>query len=110
MEKKEGKQKKSGTLVHTVRRGAIAANIWERQTQTGYPYYDFSLSRSWKKSEDKHGYSSNFHPQNVQALIHCIEGATKWILDKAAKSNQPEDVAFPVQNPDDTSKASQPAA
>lgn len=113
MEKKENKQskeKKGGKLVHTVRLGAIAANIWERQTQTGFPYYDYSLSRSWKKSEDKHGYSSNFHPQNVEALIHCVEGATKWILDKTADNSQPEDVAFPEQDEADSSVVSQPVA
>jgi hypothetical protein len=34
--------------VHVVGRGASGASIWKRQSPTGFAYYDFSLSRSWK--------------------------------------------------------------
>ena len=60
---KKPESKKGQKPAHTVRRGAIAANIWLRQTQTGFHYYDYSLSRSWKsQSSEKEGYSNNFFP------------------------------------------------
>jgi len=36
--------------VHVIRDGAIAASIWLKQSPTGYYYYDYSLSRSWKSA------------------------------------------------------------
>jgi len=47
--------------VKTIRRGAVAASIWKRQTPTGFEYLDFSLSRSWKlKSGEKEAFSKGF--------------------------------------------------
>ena len=31
--------------VHVIRKGAIAASIWQRQSPSGFAYHDFSLSR-----------------------------------------------------------------
>ena len=54
-------EEKDANLVKTVREGAVAASIWRRQSPTGLPYYDFSLSRSWKSmASGKTGYSQNF--------------------------------------------------
>jgi len=36
--------------IRVIRKGAIAASIWRRQTSTGFEYLDFSLSRSWNWS------------------------------------------------------------
>lgn len=67
---------------HTVREGAIAANIWLRQTQTGLPYYEYSLSRSYKSmTTDKSGYASNFFSRNESALVNVIQQASQWIAD-----------------------------
>ena len=66
--------------VKVIRNGAIAASIWCRQTGTGFAYFDFSLSRSWKStSSGKEGYSSNFFPQNDEALADVIRQASDWI-------------------------------
>ncbi|MCA9128672.1 MAG: hypothetical protein KDB22_16415 [Planctomycetales bacterium] len=47
--------------VKVIRNGAIAASIRRRQGPSGYEYYDFSLSRSWKAwSTGKEGYSPYF--------------------------------------------------
>src|SRR5262245_21248695 len=68
--------------VHTVREGAVAASIWLRQSPSGFPYYDFSLSRSWKSvSSGRTGYSKNFFGRIRAELISVIEGATRWIVD-----------------------------
>ncbi len=71
--------------VHTVREGAVAASIWLRQSPAGYPYYDFSLSRSWKSmSSGKTGYSKNFFSRNRAELVSVIDKATEWILREEA--------------------------
>jgi len=69
--------------VHIVRRGAIAASIWQRQTQTGFAYHEFTLSRSWKsKSGDREGYSQNFFSRNAPELLEVIDQASQWIGDQ----------------------------
>lgn len=66
--------------VHTVREGAVAASIWQRQSLSGYAYYDFSLSRSWKSmSSDKTGYSKNFFSRNREEILRVVEKACDWI-------------------------------
>jgi hypothetical protein len=69
--------------VHVVRKGAIAASVWQRQSPSGYAYYDFSLSRSWKSmSSDKMGYSRNFFETNQADLIEVIQKVSAWITEK----------------------------
>ena len=47
--------------VQVVRKGAIAASIWQRQSPSGFTYYNYSLSRSWiAASYQQQGYSKNF--------------------------------------------------
>lgn len=81
----ETKRKKTGgegpsDPVHVVRQGAVAASIWLRQSPSGYAYYDFSLSRSWKSvSSGKTGYSHNFFARNGDELRRVVEGAAEWI-------------------------------
>jgi len=83
METKETKKKESSAAqkpVKTVRRGAIAANIWRRQTQTGFVYFDFSLSRSWKSSAaGREGYSNNFFADNEEALNEVVRETSEEI-------------------------------
>lgn len=76
---------------HVVRQGAVAASIWLRQSPSGYPYYDFSLSRSWKSvSTGKEGYSSNFFDRNREDLMTVIDGATAWIADQGLSTEARE--------------------
>ena len=66
--------------VHVVRRGALAASIWKRQSPSGFAYYDFSLARSWKSmSSEKMGYSKNFFETNQVELVEVIQQASAWI-------------------------------
>ncbi len=87
MEKKTTTNSKKGQKpVHTIRYGAIAANIWQRQSQTGFTYFDFSVSRSWKSTNaGREGYSQNYFHDNSEQLIQCIEGASEWIAEKMAE-------------------------
>lgn len=77
--------------VQVVRQGAIAASIWKRQSPSGFAYYDFSLSRSWKSmSSEKMGYSKNFFETNQHDLIEVIQKASAWIIaQRPAENLQP---------------------
>ena len=82
---KEKKQKsdkiETAEPVSVIRKGAIAASIWQRQSPSGFAYFDFSLSRSWKsKSTDKTGYSRNFFETNDADLVEVIQKASAWIM------------------------------
>jgi hypothetical protein len=79
--KKPAEAKNGGApLVHVIRRGSIAASIWQRQTATGHCYYDFSLSRAWKSvSSNRTGYSTNFSEKNEKALVEVVQAASVWI-------------------------------
>ena len=78
--------------VHVVRKGAIAASIWQRQSPSGYAYYDFSLSRSWKSmSSEKMGYSRNFFETSQADLFEVIQKASAWITEKRASETDRQD-------------------
>ena len=81
--------------VHVIRKGAIAASIWQRQSPSGYAYYDFSLSRSWKSmSSEKMGYSRNFFETNQADLFEVIQRASAWITEKrASETDRQESIA-----------------
>ena len=76
------KEKTNVTPETTIRRGAVAASIWRRQSPSGFEYYDFSLSRSWKaKTSGREGYSLNFFSDNMDQLNVVIQEAASWIAD-----------------------------
>ena len=82
--------------VKTFRRGAVAASVWHRQTGTGFAYYEFSLSRSWKSTTSgKEGYSTNFFPQNGEGLAEVIQEAGDWIVEQMAGAVDPAKETVP---------------
>jgi len=91
----------SSMPVHVVRRGAVAASVWRRQSPSGFAYYDFSLSRSWKSmSSEKTGYSRNFFESNQDEMFYAIAGAADWIA--AQKATEPLNaLAMPPTDPFD---------
>lgn len=87
--KKAASEGKTTDPVQTIREGAVAASIWKRQSPTGFPYYDFSLSRSWKSmSSGKTGYSPNFFSRHKAELLNVIERVTEEIM-KLEAAQQP---------------------
>lgn len=69
--------------VHVVREGAVAASVWCRQAPSGYAYYDYSLSRSWKSmTTEKTGYSKNFFDKNEKDLVTVVREASRWIANQ----------------------------
>jgi hypothetical protein len=96
-DKTEAKKKKPSlteTPVHTIREGSVAASIWQRQSPSGYAYYDYSLTRSWKSmSSGNTGYSKNFFSRNQQELFAVIEKATQWIASHESPAAANESLA-----------------
>lgn len=93
----ESKKKTTTKPVKTIRHGAVAASIWKRQAPSGFEYYDFSLSRSWKtQSTGREGYSPNFFVGNAEALQATVTEATSWIASQQASmlADQPEGMAI----------------
>jgi hypothetical protein len=87
--------------VKTVRHGAVAASIWRRQAPSGFEYFDFSLSRSWKtQSTGREGYSPNFFASNLDDLQATIDEAASWIASQQASMNaeQTEGMAMAESN------------
>jgi hypothetical protein len=84
--------------VKTIRKGAIAASIWKRQTSTGFEYLEFSLSRSWKfKSGEREGYSQNFFETSEEALHDVIAEACDYIRAyERARAEEREDARHPI--------------
>jgi hypothetical protein len=77
--------------VHVIREGAIAASIWSKQSPSGYAYFDFTLSRSWKsESSGKSGYSTSFFDKHRDQLTRVVEKATSWIAEKQTKPSASE--------------------
>lgn len=79
-------KKKSATKpIKTVRNGAVGASIWKRQAPSGFEYFDFSLSRSWKtQTTGREGYSPNFFAGNLDDLQATISEAANWIASQQA--------------------------
>lgn len=82
-----------GTVpVAIIREGAIAASIWKRQSPSGFAYYDFTLSRSWKSmGSGKSGYSKSFFEANQCELVAVIQRTSEWLA--ARPPEQPSEGA-----------------
>ena len=79
-------KKKSNTKnkpEHVVRQGEATAVINLRQSNAGYAYYDFSLSRCWSSlSTAKEAHGVSFFDKHEEDLIKVIREASAWIRAK----------------------------
>ncbi|MEM9409808.1 MAG: hypothetical protein AAGA30_01765 [Planctomycetota bacterium] len=74
------------TLSTTIREGAVAANVFETQSEDGSTYHYFVLSRSWKNNSGQSGYSSGFYARNAEAVVNVVTKAAEKC--KELDSNQ----------------------
>lgn len=81
------------TPVHVIRDGGIAASIWERTTEHGMTYLEYTLSRSWKNKKGASGYSQAFFPRNEAALINVVKQAAAYIAEAEARQNENDSIA-----------------
>ena len=94
----ETTKKPSSKPVKTIRHGAVAASIWKRQSPSGFEYYDFSLSRSWKTSKTgREGYSPNFFVANEVELQAVVSEAANWIAGQPASLQASPSAATEMQ-------------
>ena len=83
---------------HEVRCGTVTASIYLRQSNCGFPYYDFSLSRSWEsKATGKRAHGTSFFEQNEADLADAVRQAAEWI-----RSRNTEAATENVQNMEQT--------
>lgn len=68
--------------IQTFRDKAIGVSIWERNGSNG-TFYEFTLSRSYKKSETESGYANGFGEAHEEALVSVIRQAASWIREQA---------------------------
>ena len=88
----ETKKKPATAPVKTIRQGAIAASIWKRQATSGFEYFDFTVSRSWKTSATgKEGYSTSFFARNAEDLHAVIQEAANWMESQQASLQENND-------------------
>src|SRR5262245_41327805 len=84
--KRTEERNESQQPVEVIRRGAVAASSWQRQAPSGYPYYYFSICRSWKSlSSDRTGYSKNFFAEHSSQLVEVIQATAAWIEAKKSE-------------------------
>lgn len=82
------KQNRAPTPVHTIKVGQVSADIYQRQSNTGFPYYDFQLTRTWKSiSTNKEVSGSSFFNVHRDQLTDAVTQASSWIAHKMTNSN-----------------------
>ena len=82
------KKKKAETPIHTIRRGAIKASIWRRQTPTGFEYLDFTIARTWAQKNGKEASAANYFADNEIDLIDVVRDCSEFIANYSAQDNR----------------------
>jgi len=68
---------------HTIRCGNTIATIHQRSSHTGYVYWDYSLSRTWRsRSTTNDLFGDSFFIDNQDDLVEVIGKACEWIRNK----------------------------
>jgi len=64
--------------VANFREGNVGLSVWQREGNKG-PFYEFTISRSYKKKDDTYGYSTSFSESNLKALWELLGQAAEWM-------------------------------
>ena len=94
------KKKGSDNYVTTFREGAVAASVFRRTAQGGFEYLDFAISRAWKTSGGKEGYSSQFFSTNREGIHRAVDRACDFIDSQQSSADESTELAGPVTVPD----------
>ena len=72
---------------HTVTCGEVTASIYLRQSNCGFPYYDFALGRTWKSvATGKECHGATFFDKNEEDVVEAVRKAAEWIRQRMAPS------------------------
>ena len=80
--------------VHTIRHGDVIASIHLRQSNCGFPYYDYQIARTWSsRGSGKETQGSTFFAKNGQDLVELVREASDWIQRKIGASSAESEAA-----------------
>jgi len=86
--------------VHTIRSGEVTASIFQRQSNAGFVYWDYSLGRTWRSAgSGKESHGTTFFGKHQTDLTRVIEEATDW-LNAASKEEAPNNQGTDIQQKD----------
>jgi transcriptional regulator of heat shock response len=73
--------------VHQIRSGECTASIFQRQSNSGYNYYDYVLTRNWSsRNTSRQAAGSTFFEHHERDLVDVIQKATAWLRDKMQRT------------------------
>ena len=80
-EKKQNATKRKP--VHQIRSGECTASIFLRQSNSGYSYYDYMLTRNWSsRNTSRQAAGNTFFEHHERDLIDVVQKATTWLREK----------------------------
>lgn len=69
--------------VHVIRCGEIIASVFLAQSNAGYSYWYFALSRAWSSmNTGKESQGNSFFDNNQQDIILAASQASAWIRER----------------------------
>lgn len=77
--------------VHTITQGEVTASIFQRQSNAGYVYWDYSLHRTWRgagRSKESHG--STFFAKHEKDISQAVHAACEWLRARSHATSQEE--------------------
>ncbi len=84
---------------HEVRHGQVVATVFRRQTNSGFSYLDFTLSRCWRSQNSaKEQNGAGFFAENESDLIEAIRQASAWIRQANAPKRADDEPLLPAAN------------
>ena len=70
------------TLVHTIRVGEIVADIHRRQSNAGFSYYDYTLSRQFAMATGRQATGTSFFDRSEHDILEAVRAASAWIRER----------------------------
>ena len=75
--------------VHVITVGSLVANIYLRQSPSGYSYFAFQLKRGYRSlTSGNQIQSTDFFAENRADLIAVVTDASQWISNEAERQKQ----------------------
>lgn len=69
--------------VHVIRHGEVVATICLRQSNAGYPYFDFTLNRCWNSmASGRVAKGNSFFEKHHDDIVRATCEAVEWIRSK----------------------------
>jgi len=64
---------------HQFRCGEVTAAIYRRQSNGGFVYFEYVLTRSWQTTTGRTATANTFHPKHETSLIEAIQKASEFV-------------------------------